>query len=693
MSNLKKLITIFFPLSFFNKQLYLCCLFICLFNSKQFAQDIPFRKSHFKSKKEAYRQAVKELNIADEIIETERDYDKAIRHYLRAYKFNPNNAVLNRKIANCYLQGDRTEKFEAKNYLVKARKLQKDINTDLSYLIGKLYHFETKWDSAIIFYKEYLSDLSITEEVKQAVSIRIKQCENAKLLSEKPVRVFIDNLGKGVNSNYPEYGAVFTSDFETMYFTGRRYSTTGFDIDSDLNYYEDIYESKFLNGRWSRVKNIDVLNSAGHDAVLGLSVDGKKMLIYKGDNNGDIYLSKMSARKWTEPVHFPTPINSKFREVSACYSPDGKQLFIVSDREGTIGDLDIFVSEFKKGIGWSEPKNLGEVINTDLDEDAVFMHPDGKTLFFSSKGHNSIGGYDIFKSELKAGKWTKPVNIGFPVNTPDDDLYYFTDSTKRFAYQSSHRRDSNGAKDIYKITYLGPEKPLELISSKRNEKIPELTLDSILDDLIYTQKKTEQIEIIGIVKNKDGNAIRAIVSLEDILQQNIVVSDTTNKDGRFKISLSSGTDYKLNVSAPGFLFYTEDIQIESSEEKVVILDPIKEGEKVVIQDIYFASGSAKLSVDSQSALDQILAFLKQNSNIKVELAGHTDNVGSKETNNQLSKERAKAVFYWLIDKGISKNRMRYVGKGSSQPVGDNTTEVGRKINRRTELEIVQTGKE
>ena len=674
-----------------RKLIFLLVWCILAFADVTAQKDVPFKKSYFKSKKEAFKQALKELNKGDEYIEIEKDYDLALKHYLRAYKFNPNSADLNQKIASCYLKGDRTNKYEAKEYLEKALSLVKESNSELEFLLGQTYHYEGNWDSAIISYQKAFSGKSVYAEIKEKAELRITQCENGKSLQTTPVRVFIDNMGRGVNTAFPEYGAVFSSDFETMYFTARRSNTTGFDADTDFNYYEDIYESKYLNGRWSRVKSIDELNSSGHDAILGISPNDRKLLIYKGDNNGDIYLSKLNKRKWEEPLHFPAPINTKYREVSACYSPDGKRMFLVSDREGSIGGLDIFVSEFKKGRGWSEPENLGELVNSKYDEDAVFMHPDGKTLYFSSKGHNGIGGFDIFKTEFVEGVWSKPVNIGLPVNTPFDDLYYFTDSTKRYAYYSTQRKNSQGAKDIYKVTYLGPEKPSKFISANRNESIPELDLNTVLDRLIFTEKASEQILIKGIVKSKDGNVMRAAINLEDVIQQSVMVSDTTNSQGHFSLTINTNTDYKLNVSAPGYIFYSESISISEADtlEKVIVLDPIKKGEKVVVQDIYFASGSAKLSVDSRPSLEQILSFLEQNPSVKVELAGHTDNVGSEETNNQLSKQRAKAVFDWLQQKGISKNRMRYVGKGSKFPVGDNATESGRKKNRRTELEIVQ----
>ncbi|UZR93878.1 OmpA family protein [Chondrinema litorale] len=656
------------------------------------AQDISFKKSNFKSKKEAFKQALKELNLGDEYIETERDYDLALKHYLRANKFNPKSVELNQKIATCFLKGDRTTKEEAKAYLLIAQSLTKKSNIDLAFLLGEAYQYEANWDSAIISYQEVIKEKEIALDLKEKAKYKIAQCENGKNLLEKPVRVFIDNMGRGVNTVFPEYGAVFSSDFETMYFTARRSNTTGFDADTDFNYYEDIYESKFLNGRWSRVKSIDELNSSGHDAILGISPNDRKLLIYKGDNNGDIYLSKLNRRKWGEPLHFPEPINTKYREVSACYSPDGKRMFLVSDRDGSIGGLDIFVSEFKKGRGWSEPENLGDLVNTKYDEDAVFMHHDGKTLYFSSKGHNSIGGYDIFKTEFISGAWTKPVNVGIPVNTPFDDLYYFTDSTKKYAYYSTHRPDSKGAEDIYKVTFLGPEKPSKFISANRNESIPELSLDAVLDRLIFTEKTSDQVLIRGIVKSKDGNVIRAAINLEDVIQQSVLVTDTTSQKGNFSLTINTSTDYKLNVNAPGYIFYSENISISEADtlEKIIVLDPIKKGEKVVIQDIYFSSGSAQLSIDSKPSLDQILSFLKQNLTVKVELSGHTDNVGSEETNNQLSKQRAKAVFVWLRENGIANNRMRYIGKGSKFPVGDNATESGRKKNRRTELEIVQT---
>ncbi|MEM1137077.1 MAG: OmpA family protein [Bacteroidota bacterium] len=669
---------------------YLVWLFVKS-SSLLYAQDVPFKKKLFKNKKEAFKQARKHFLVADEIIETERDYDKALKYYLRAYKVNPNNIELNNKIATCFLNGSKTNKTSAKPYLYKAKRLGSKSQNENLFSLGKVYQYEAKWDSAIDFYNQYLTSENITQNLQKAAVLYLQNCANALKLAQDTTRVFIDNLGRGLNTAYPDYGAVFNRDFSRMYFTSRKYNTTGYDIDLDFHYYEDIYESTFKNGRWSRVRNMKFpINSSGHEAVLGLSSNGKKMLIYRGDNNGDIYLAYRQGKKWSTPEKLPKPINTRYQENSACFSTDGKKIYFASNRKGTLGGLDIFVSEYLGENKWSEPINLGSKINTEYDETSPFIHPNGKMLFFSSNGSASIGGYDVFESKLVADNWETPKNIGFPINTLEDDLYFFSDSLGKFAYYTSKQEESKGASDIYKVTFLGPEKPLQFISAKRYDSIPDLSLAAILDELIFENISDTSLELVGKVVGKDGNGLHATIILEDVLQQTIIYKDTTDISGNFETNISQGTAYRLNISANGFLFYSEEIEFENNEiaEKRIQLIPIKKGEKLVLQDIYFASGSAELSVDSQPALEKILAFLKQNPDVKIGLIGHTDNVGSAEINLILSKARAKAVFDWLVKQKVSLKRLRYTGKGATTPVGDNNTEVGRKKNRRTELEII-----
>lgn len=234
-----------------NHYKLLCGFLISVFLSLEIqAQNIPFKKQHFKNKASKFKEAVKQLNIADQILETEQDYDKALPYYLRANKFNSKNIPLNLKIANCYLLGDKTDKTAAKPFLQNIIDIDSTYLIRVYFLLGTVHQYETEWEQAIDNYKKYLSFNKIDITLRNQAELRIKQCQNGIELSIDKKRLLTLNLGRRINSLYPEYGAVFTPDMKRMYFTGRKYKTTGFDIDTDFNYYEDIYEARLVNGSW-----------------------------------------------------------------------------------------------------------------------------------------------------------------------------------------------------------------------------------------------------------------------------------------------------------------------------------------------------------------------------------------------------------------------------------------------------------
>ena len=659
------------------------------------AQDVPFKSKYFKDKKKQFREALKELHLADEIIETEKDYDKALNHYQRAYRFHASSVNLNFKIAQCYILGDRTEPTEAKPYLEKAIELDSLKRVEVFYYLGKVHQSSKNWDAAIINYKKYKA-LCSKDEVEDCSTLaqvekNIAQCYFAKNTSSKEKkRVLIENLGRRINSPYPEYGAVFTPDMQRMYFTSRRNKTTGFDVDIDLHYYEDIYEARKTEQSWNRVKNLGApINTNGHESILSISPDGKKMLLYRGSNNGDIYFSEKKGRDWSEPVAMAKPINSKYKETAACFAENGKTIYLVSDRTGSLGGLDIFKSEYKKGKGWTEPKNLGAPINTIYNEVAVFIDCSNVHLYYSSDNEQSIGGYDIFKATNKNGSWSDIENMGTPINTPYDDLYFVTDSSEKIAYYTTRHADTEGSSDIYKATFLSPEKPVNLMASNFEMLLPQPNVSAWLIELM-DQEENQNKEYVfkGMVRTKDGNSAEVLISLEDPIQQMLIRKDSTYHKGSFSYSLNASTDYRMLIQAKGYMPITKNLRLKANTSEVFILEPVKKGEKLVFEDIYFATGSKELSADSESSLQQLLSFLQQNMSIKVKLIGHTDNIGSKIKNLELSKQRAKSVRDWLISQGISQNRLIYTGKGDAEPVGNNDTVQGRQKNRRTEVEII-----
>ncbi|QNP50731.1 PD40 domain-containing protein [Hymenobacter qilianensis] len=277
-------------------------------------------------------------------------------------------------------------------------------------------------------------------------------------MSKKPVRAFIDNAGPSINSPYADYSPVISADESVLMFTSRRDNSTGEQTDPETGgFFEDIYQSTRTGQKWTVARNLkEPINTDGHDATVGLAPDGQRMLVYVEDNGGDLHEANLRGAEWRKPQRLGARINSKGHESSAAYTPDGRSLYFVSDKEGGLGSRDIYKVELE---GRGPALNLGSVINTPYGEEGVFLHPDGKTMYFSSEGHNSMGGYDIFKSVFENGKWSAPENLGWPINTPDDDVFFVISASGRHGYYSSFREEGLGAKTFTKSLFWALKSP------------------------------------------------------------------------------------------------------------------------------------------------------------------------------------------------------------------------------------------
>ncbi len=434
--------------------------------------EVEINKKEFKQGKEGYKDAMSNIKEGDALYSLGHSagYRMALTRYLEAYNYNRNYPELNYKIGACYLYS--SEKNKAIDFLEKAHKAKPAVANDIYFLLGWANQLNYNFDEAISFFRKYNSENPNSESKKNKTTLKdadkhIRECEKGKELVSKPIRVFVDNLGPAINSKSPDYGPVITTDQSMMVFTSRRKGSTGGEIDpDDLLHYEDLYVS-YNDGKdkWEQATNMKALNTDGHDASVGLSPDGQILFTYKGVPDGTLFESVKEGSNWKKPKEMNKNINTKYHETSASISYDGKKLYFISDREKdgfgnkTIGGKDIFVCEKQDNGKWGPAKNIGAPINTQYDEEGVFMHPDGVTMYFCSKRDGSMGGYDIFYSENDgADNWSEPTNIGYPVNTPDDDVFFVVAGNARYAYYSSDREDGYGLQDIYKITFLGPEK-------------------------------------------------------------------------------------------------------------------------------------------------------------------------------------------------------------------------------------------
>jgi outer membrane protein OmpA-like peptidoglycan-associated protein len=669
-------------------------------------------KNKFKTaEKEGLKEALMAIQTGDEYFASNSlgGYKKALEQYLTANRYNSENAELNYKIGICYLTS--TEKKKAITFLEKAKNLNNEVSFDIMYEIGRAYQVNGMYTEAISSYKGFLNT-DYEENIKKLrlkksdfnAEARIKECESAAKLNENPLRIFLDNLGPNINSKYSDYGPVISTDESMMIFTSRREGSTGGSLDYDNQYYEDLYISyNEGNNKWSSALNMGKLNTAEHDASVGLSPDGSILYTFKGTPDGNLYESYLKGAEWSKPKELNKNINTKYHETSISISSDGKTLYFVSERPkdeyGTPskGGKEIFVSQKTAKGDWGPAKNIGEPINTKYDEEGVFIHPDNRTLYFSSKREGTVGGYDIFYSELDDnGNWGEPVNMGVPLNTPEDDVFFIVAGNGRYAYISSAREGGFGMQDIWRITFLNPEKPLVEGTEDNLIASSNASIQTVVHQEKVEVKKVRLTIMKGTITDADtGNPIESNIEIVDLEKNEIYATLQSNAaTGKYLISLPSGKNYGITAKTEGYLFHSENVDVPAATSyqeliKDIKLKPIDVGAKIVLSNIFFDFGKATLRDLSKAELDNLIKLLNVDyPKMVIEIGGHTDNVGSLETNTKLSANRAKAVVDYLIEHGVAKERLSYKGYAYQEPVASNDTEEGRQKNRRVEFKII-----
>lgn len=693
-------------------ELVIIFLILSLSGINAFSQaPIEINKKTFKQSKNGYKDAISAIKTADVYYAMGRPgtYRKALTEYLKAYDYNKYCPELNYKIGACYLYS--AEKPKAFSFLEKAYRANPDIAFDINYLLAWANQINYNFDEAIVNYKkfknQYLNSTSKKPKKKNEtdydIDKKINECESGKLLVNKPIRVFIDNLGPAINTKNPEYGPVISTDQSVLIFTSRREGSTGEEFDpEDLLFYEDLYVSYNDSKGWSQAVNMKGLNTIGHDATVGLSPDGQTLYTYKGVPDGTIFESKLKGDAWSKPKELNNNINTKYQETSASISYDGKKLYFVSDRpkdgfgNSSFGGKDIFVSVLQPNGNWGPGKNIGNPINTKYDEEGVFMHPDGRTMYFCSKREGGMGGYDIYYSESDAnGKWGEPVNIGYPVNTPEDDVFFVVAGNARYAYYSSARDGGYGLQDIYRITFLGPEKLMVMGAEDVLIASSNVTVSQKVKQEVVEVKKVRLTIMKGTITDAISTIpVEASIEIVDNEKNELISTISSNsKTGKYLVSLPSGKNYGIAVKANGYLFYSENIEIPESTDyqevtKDIVLSKVGVGSKIVLKNIFFDYGKETLRETSFPELERLVSLLNSYPNMTIEIGGHTDNHGSLKFNTDLSEARAKSVVDYLVNKGISKTRLSYKGYAYLQPIATNDTDEGRQQNRRVEFKVI-----
>lgn len=627
------------------------------------------------------QQADDYLRLAEEMMNASQA-DNDIREVLvLAANADTTNVKANFEAGQYYIRT--VGKDLALRYLLRAYHAQPDYRFDLEYWIAKSYQYGLDFDHATEYFNRYENHLkqnpgySGKDKVDlQTVEKSLTECEVGKEFMANPGDYSITNLGRDINSEWDDYGPVLNEAEDELIFTTRRKDgNLNDDVFEDNIPYEDIFISHKVNGKWEPARNIGVsVNTKFQDSALGLSADGNTLFIFKDSNGGDIYYCRrVSGDHWGEARPLEGLINSPNTENSISISTDENVVFFTSNRPGGFGGLDIYMATKDNKGQWSNIKNLGPHINTAEDEDGPFLGYDNKTLFFSSKGWKNMGGFDIFKStyDSATNEWSLPENLGYPINTPDNDIYYVSTASGH-AYYSSVREDAMGYDDIYMISKTEPK------------KLPEAA-------------KLVPLEYDVKVVDEDGNPITAHVRLQR-LPDNVEVNGTQSQNGTyaFFITAADASDYKLSIEKEGYAFQNIVVHLDGASstgktqafDKTIQLKKLNVGLVAVLRNIYFDIDKATFRTESYDELNKLDRMMEQNPAIKVEISGHTDNSGPADYNMRLSQKRAEAVKDFLLSKGIDARRITAVGYGETRPLVSNDDETGgREINRRVEFKV------
>ncbi len=524
-----------------------------------------------------------------------------------------------------------------------------------------------EYAEAVEHFNKFLERKRINPQTRAKAEQQLKNSEFGAQAVKNPVPFNLTNMGPNVNTPDFEYFPVLTADGQTLVFTRNKRRSEAMD------YQEDFYIS-LLNkeGQWGLAMNIgDPINTDDNEGAQTMTADGQQLFFTGCNRKGglgscDIYRSLREGRSWSRPENLGQPVNSNKWESQPSISSDGNTLYFSSNRAGGKGGSDIWVTQLAPNGVWSEPRNLGDSINTDGAEETPFIHPDGRTLYFTSNGHVGLGGKDIYVVRMKAdGSWGTPKNLGYPINTWQDEMGLFVDASGALAYFASDREGGVGNLDIYSFPLYEAVRP-----------VPVTYVKGLVKDINTKRPLGAKFELIDLSTSKT-----------------VIESRSDRVTGDFLVCLPVDRDYALNVSKDNYLFYSENFSLKerASVNKPftmnVDLQPIEFGKTVVLRNIFFNTASFELKAESTAELEKLLAFMNSNPKIAIEIGGHTDNVGQRVDNQLLSENRAKAVFTYLKDRGVAELRMQFKGYADLVPVDTNDTPEGRANNRRTEFTV------
>ncbi len=626
--------------------------------------------------------------------------------FVQATEFNP-------KFARAHLMAGKAtlltvNKEEALPYLLTAYKLEPQIDEEILFLIGQAYQYGEQFDDAITYYQAYRRQLARSLSFDKSRKIydldwKIFECRNAKIYLANPVDVDIINLSDNINTEYPEYAPLITADEKKLIFTSRRPDNTNPNLAEDFEYYEDVYVSEFANGQWQPATPFgSPINGDYHNSDIGLSADGRTIYLYTDENGGDIVQSVLEDGKWSTPKPLKGLVNTPYLENSATITSDGRTIYFTSNKPGGYGGTDIYVAQLDENGRWGKPVNLGETINTERDEEAPFISHSGQHLYFSSNGHAGMGDLDIYVASRtgSVSAFARPVNLGYPINSVENDVFFVLSGDEKSAYYSSVKSTSKGEQDIYKIN-MERWRPINIDSLAANEVITIAEVAKIAAEESQPAPATSpgsltEVEISLLLTILDAQSLDTLEAAVALINQEnqTVLGGTRNEQGAYEVTFTNKdyVTYKVKINKEGYFPYESMVHVIGHERRknvlheTVALQPIKDA-YTGIMNVYFGHNSAR--PNTYEDIDYLEFLLKNNPGMTVEIGGYTDNTGPVEYNKLLSQRRADAIKDHLVAKGINASRIKAVGYGVENPIGDNNTRVGRRLNRRTEFKILQ----
>lgn len=590
------------------------------------------------------------------------DFTKAIPLLEEAVKNSPTYTDAFLSLAGMY--------GELKNYEAAISNYEKGKALDSTYF--KNYNLpysinlagKGEFGKALAAVNDFLTNTKLNENSRKAGEYR-KGCYEfavnyAKTKKSTSYNFEPRNLGDNINSAVSEYFPSITIDNKELVYT-RRVN----------NYNEDFYGSAFINGAWSRSKSLPgSINTEQNEGAQNISQDGLWLILTgcnfeEGYGSCDLYISYLTDQGWSRPQNLGPKINTDAWESAPCLSPDKRELYFASKRPDGYGGSDIYVSRYQSNGRWSEPENLGPEINSSDDESCPFIHADNQTLYFTSDGHPGYGGDDLFLVRRgPKGQWSNAENLGYPINTIENEGSLVITSDGATAYYASDRNDSRGGLDLYSFELRKDIRPVRTLWVKGK-----------------------------VFDKKTSKGLPSSVELTDLVSKETISKVQTDESGNYLITLPTGRDYAFNVNRKGYLFFSENFSLaQKSADSIYNIDiplqPLEADATIVLHNIFFDTNQYELKPESQVELDNVVRLLKENPTLKIRIDGHTDNVGRPADNLTLSNNRAKAVVGYLVAKGITRERLSSEGFGANKPVADNTTEEGRSQNRRTELKVI-----